>query len=88
MGKNEEIETFWMNLYYLNLPKNQHFVNFLENGSYDFLDPRKGRSYKITVVCPSVCMYVCMDFYTLKSMMYVTKMNFVNFLKIGSYDFF
>ena len=45
----------------------------------DILDPRKGRSYKITVVCMSVCMYV---------RLYVTKMNFVNFLKIGSYDFF
>ena len=26
---------------------------------YVILDPRKGRSYKITVVCLSVCMYVC-----------------------------
>ena len=36
-------------------------------------------SYKITVVCLCVCMSVCLD---------VTKINFVNFLKIGSYDFF
>ena len=39
------------------------------------LDPRKGRSYKITVVCLCVCVSA-------------TKINFVNFLKIGTYDFF
>ena len=46
---------------------------------YAILDPRQERSYKITPVCVYVCMSVCM---------YVTKINFVNLLKIGSYDFF
>ena len=38
-------------------------------------------------VCMSVCMYVCMSV-CLYVCMSVTKINFVNFLKIGSYDFF
>ena len=42
-----------------------------------FFGPPKGKGpiRSLLYVCPSVCMYV-------------TKINFVNFLKIGSYDFF
>ena len=54
-----------------------NFVNFLENGSYDFFwtPVREGPIRSLLYVCMSVCVDV-------------TKMNFVNFLKIGSYDFF
>ena len=44
-------------------------------GPRPFWTPEGKGSYKIAVVCP----YLRMS---------VTKINFVNFLKIGSYDFF